>query len=152
MSSDGGRAERSARRPVELATQPHSAVGSLPTGYWKFVPFAGTLSTKEVQYRLGTLLFSIVANSPRPCMYLIAALTHLFIAASPLRMPIPHGTVRNLSLVSLSVGSCEATPIRNASSNMNVSARPSLTASTAAAVPSTSSRVLFLKQFRIHVA
>src|SRR6266508_1101472 len=65
---------------------------------------------------------------------------------------MPHGTARNLSLVSFSVGSWLATPIRNASSNMNVSARHSLTAVTAAAVPSTSSRLLLLKQFRIHVA
>ena len=65
---------------------------------------------------------------------------------------MPHGTLRNLSFVSLTSRSCVATPSRNASSNMNVSARPSFTAETARAGESTSSSFVFLKQFLVQAA
>ena len=85
-------------------------------------------------------------------MYRSAAFTQRDIAVSPLRMPIPHGTLRNLSLVSLTSRSWVATPSRNASSNMNVSARPSFTAETARAGESTSSSFVLLKQFLVQAA
>jgi hypothetical protein len=67
-------------------------------------------------------------------------------------MPIPHGTSRNLSFVSFRSGFDVATPSTKASSNMNAEARPSLTASTAAAVPSTSETFVSLRHVFIQVA
>src|SRR5207245_2514962 len=71
--------------------------GSLPIGYAKLEPGRGTLPRKLDQYRLATFDLRIFANSSRFCMYLITAFTYLFIATSPLRMPMPHGTFRHLS-------------------------------------------------------
>src|SRR5207302_1511671 len=127
-------------------------VTSLPTGYANEFFGRGTLSMKSGTSRAGALARRIFTNSSRFFMYRIAALTQLSIAVSPLRMPIPHGTFRNLSPVSLRVGSCVATPSRKASSNMKVSARPSFTADTASAGESTSSSFEFLKQFLVHAA
>src|SRR5512146_365425 len=144
-------------QPPRGGCSPPSAHGqmdvtSLPTGYAKLFFGRGTLSRKLPTRRAGAFALRIFTNSSFFFMYRRAAFTHLEVAVSPLRMPIPHGTFRNLSPVSLTSLSCVATPSRNASSNMNVSARPSFTAAVASAGESPSSSFVFLKQCRTHVA